>query len=111
MNIQLCNYSFTKYYFIYQDAVDTLCTYFHPSAMEQLVENLINGVLERSQPACRKVGQLLSRLIKEHVLLKKQFEVGLKTILGFTPDLVVDIPKVWDYLGDLIGLFFVISEF
>lgn len=73
--------------------------------MEQLVENLINGVLERTQVACRKVGQLLARLIKEHILLKKQFEAGLKPILEITPDLVVDIPKVWDYIGDLIGKF------
>ena len=86
-----------------QDAVETVCAYFHPSAMEKLVENLINGVFEQSQAGRRKVGQLLGRLIKEHILLKKQFEVGFKMILSFTPDLVVDIPKVWDYLGDLIG--------
>ena len=71
--------------------------------MEQLVDHLINGVLERSTTGRRNVGQLLSRLIKEHILLKKQCEAGLKTALEFVGDLVVDIPMIWNYLGELLG--------
>ena len=71
--------------------------------MEKLVDHLINGVLERSTTGRRNVGQLLGRLIKEHILLKKQFEAGLKSVLEFVGDLVVDIPMIWNYLGELLG--------
>ena len=37
------------------------------------------------------------------MLLRQQYEAGLKSVLEFAGDLMVDIPKVWDYLGELIG--------
>ncbi len=93
------------YSLFFQDAVDTVCNYFHPSHIEKLVENLINGVLERSTTGRRNVGQLLARLIKEHIVLRRQFEAELVNVLKASSDLLVDMPKLWDYLGELIGKF------
>lgn len=45
----------------------------------------------------------LGKLVIQHILLRKQYEAGLKAILQFAGDLIFDIPKIWDYLGELIG--------
>ncbi len=45
----------------------------------------------------------LAQLVKERMLLRQQYEAGLNSVLEFAGDLVVDIPKVWDYFGELIG--------
>ena len=71
--------------------------------MQLLVEHFINGVLERSTTGRKKVGHLLGQLLKRNILLRKQFESGLKSVLQIADVLVVDIPKIWDYLGELIG--------
>ena len=71
--------------------------------MDLFVEFVINGVLERSETARKQIGHLLSQLVIKKILLKKQYVKGLQNILQFAGDLVVDIPKVWDYFGELIG--------
>ena len=71
--------------------------------MDLFVEFVINGVLERSETARKQIGHLLSQLVIKKILLKKQYVKGLQNVLQFAGDLVVDIPKVWDYFGDLIG--------
>jgi hypothetical protein len=83
--------------------VESVCEYFHPSVMSQLVETLINGVLEEKESHRKLIGELLSQLLKQHILLRKQFEAGFRNVLEFAGDLVVDIPKIWDYFGDIIG--------
>ena len=91
---------------VFQEAIETVCAYFHPTSMELLVESLINGVLERSAPSRKTIGHLLGQLVLRHILLRKQYETGLRSVLHYAGDLVVDIPKVWDYLGELIGNIF-----
>jgi hypothetical protein len=71
--------------------------------MAKFVECLVNDSLEKSAPSRRKAGQLLSQLVKKRVLLKSQFVGGLNEVLAMASDLVVDIPKIWDYFGELIG--------
>jgi hypothetical protein len=71
--------------------------------MQKLVESLINDLLERPATARTKIGHLLGQFVKRNLLLKKQFKVGLSAVLEFAGDLMVDIPKVWDYFGELIG--------
>ena len=88
-----------------QEAIETVCAYFHSTAMEKLVENLINDVLERSESGRKKIGHLLGQLVNRNILLGKQYESGLRLVLQIAGDLVVDVPKVWIYLGELIGIF------
>jgi hypothetical protein len=42
-----------------QEAIETVRTYFHPTSMERLVENLINKSLECSGPNRKKIGALV----------------------------------------------------
>ena len=90
---------------VLQEAIESVCAYFGVSSMQLLVEHLINGVLERSTTGRKKVGHLLGLLLKRNILLRKQFEAGLKSVLQIADVLLVDIPKIWDYLGELIGNF------
>jgi len=87
-----------------QEAIETVCAYFHSTAMEKLVENLINDVLEKSESGRKKIGHLLGQLVNRNILLGKQYESGLRLVLQIAGDLVVDVPKVWIYLGELIGI-------
>ena len=88
---------------VLQEAIETTKTYFHPTSMVPLVEYLINGVLERTSADRQMIGQFLAHLVSQHILLKKQYVSGLGLVLETVGDLIVDIPKVWLYLGELIG--------
>ena len=45
----------------------------------------------------------LAQLVIQHILLRQQYEAGLNFVLETAGDLMVDIPKIWDYFGELIG--------
>lgn len=99
--MQVCFYTF-----LFQDAIEALCFTFHSSNMDLFVETVINWTLEHSETARKKVGPFLAQLVKQKILLKSQYEKGLQNVLQFAGDLVVDIPKIWDYLGQLIGKYY-----
>ena len=71
--------------------------------MDLFAESVINWSLEHSDAARKKVGPFLAQLVKRKILLKSQYEKGLQNVLKIAGDLVVDIPKFWDYLGQLIS--------
>ena len=86
-----------------QEAIETVCADFHSTSMELLVENLLNGVLENSSKDRIMVGRLLSQMLLKHVLLKKQYERGLRNFLANAGDLIVDVPLYWTCMGEIIG--------
>ena len=90
---------------MFQVAVDTVCTHFSPSTMASLVESVTNYLLEKSGDGRKKIGQLLIQLVNKNLLLKTQFVKGLQNVMEFAADLVVDVPKFWDYFGELFGAF------
>ena len=71
--------------------------------MARFVEFLTNSALEKSGEDRKKIGRLPSQLVKKNILLRSQFVKGLEAVLEIAEDLVVDIPKIWDYFGELIG--------
>jgi translation initiation factor 4G len=48
------------------------------------------------------VGTLLALLIKENHLSLEKFQHGLLEVLEIVDDLEVDIPKVWDFLTEIM---------
>jgi hypothetical protein len=90
-------------FYVLQEAIETVKTYFHPTSMVPLVEYLINEVLELKSSDRQMIAQFLAQLVSQHILLKKQYETGLGLVLKIVEDLIVDIPKMWLYLGELIG--------
>ncbi len=53
--------------------------------------------------ARKAVGKLFYTAIKENKLDVKRFTSGLKTIFESAEDMVIDIPRMGNYLGELIG--------
>ena len=90
--------------------MDTVCTHFSPSTMASLVECVTNYLLENSGDCRKKIGQLLIQLVNKNLLLKTQFVKGLQNVLEFAADIVVDVPKIWDYFGEIFGKFKVSNQ-
>lgn len=60
-------------------------------------------VLERSKTARLGAGLLFAHLIKQKILSLKDYCTGFEEILSQADDLTIDIPKIWDYLPELLG--------
>ncbi|XP_056018647.1 eukaryotic translation initiation factor 4 gamma 3-like isoform X6 [Ostrea edulis] len=74
-----------------------------PSVMHTFVSTAVNHVLERSAIARNQTGLLLHDLVKKTVLSGSIYIEGLTEILQFAEDMEIDIPKIWQYFGELIG--------
>jgi hypothetical protein len=59
--------------------------------------------LERSRQARQHTGALLHHLIKNRVLSNSQYVEGLRSVLAIAEEMVLDIPRIWQYLGELIS--------
>ncbi|WAR13850.1 IF4G1-like protein [Mya arenaria] len=69
----------------------TLCVKeLSPENHHHFIYHAINHVLERSSQARNKTGHLLHDLVN-------------KNVLEFAEDLEIDIPKIWQYYGELIS--------
>ena len=80
-----------------------MCADFHSTSMELLVENLVERVLENSSKDRIMVGRLLSQMLVKHVLLRKQYQTGLRNFLANAGDFIVDVPLYWTCMGEIIG--------
>lgn len=60
-------------------------------------------ILERSKTARVKAGLLFAHLIKLETLPLPDYCAGLEEVLNQADDLRIDIPKIWDYLADILG--------
>lgn len=89
-----------------EDAIATISSRFTPAMMPNFVDYAINKVLERTLENRQQIGKFLSTLIIKHVILRKQFESGLGALMECVGDVVVDIPMLWDYLGEILAPMF-----
>ncbi|XP_052081892.1 eukaryotic translation initiation factor 4 gamma 1-like isoform X1 [Mytilus californianus] len=74
-----------------------------PSINHVFVSECINQVLERSTVARRHTGLLLHDLVKKPIITDKQYLQGLNSVLAYAEDMEIDIPKIYQYFGELIG--------
>lgn len=73
--------------------------------MTWCVEQWIQHVLEAKVGSREKLGYFLVLLVKEELLQRVQVFQGLSNVLEFAEEMICDIPKYWDYFGELIGKF------
>ncbi|XP_068172754.1 eukaryotic translation initiation factor 4 gamma 1-like isoform X2 [Antennarius striatus] len=62
----------------------------------------VESTLERSTIAREHMGLLLHQLIKTGMLPTLQYYKGLQETLEMAEDMAIDIPHIWQYLGELI---------
>jgi len=87
----------------YKEALQCISDKFHASTITSFVEVTYNEVLERSEKARRLGGTLLSELVKNGLLSPPQYHAGLSEVLKMAEDLLVDIPKLWDFIADILA--------
>jgi translation initiation factor 4G len=75
---------------------------FHSSTMSLFVELVFTLILERSEKARTQIGGLLKELVKKELLMPSLYQTGLASILSMAEDLLVDIPKLWDFIADIL---------
>ncbi|XP_064459583.1 eukaryotic translation initiation factor 4 gamma 3-like isoform X2 [Ornithodoros turicata] len=91
----LCNSDF-------QDAVQNVTELAAPSNVAFVISTAISHVLERASEARSLVGQLLKELVRRKVVSMELFTKGLHEVLQYGEDMEIDIPKVWEYVAELL---------
>ncbi|XP_072036491.1 LOW QUALITY PROTEIN: eukaryotic translation initiation factor 4 gamma 1-like [Amphiura filiformis] len=74
-----------------------------PERMHLFVRLSIEHVLEMDSKSRLATGSLFHKLIKENLLSVQQYLQGLNEVLEFADDMAIDIPLIWEYLGELMG--------
>ncbi|XP_013777285.1 eukaryotic translation initiation factor 4 gamma 3-like [Limulus polyphemus] len=87
----------------FKEAVLCVSEVFSQSTICSFISSAINQVLERSSQARHLVGQLFHDLVRKNILSVEQYVEGLKSVLELADDFEIDIPKIWLYLGELVG--------
>ncbi|CAF1568012.1 unnamed protein product, partial [Rotaria magnacalcarata] len=70
-----------------------------------IVREVFTNVLDAKPRARRVVGDLLDAAHNENIISEKAFLAGVKMIIEAAPDYTVDIPLIWQYIGEIIGAF------
>lgn len=87
----------------FQETVNSVFELFSQSTIEILVEETVNQGLEenvlKNRSAC---GRLLYGLVKEGALNQETICQGLSLTLEMADDLIIDIPKFWEFLADIL---------
>ncbi|KRT79506.1 hypothetical protein AMK59_7397 [Oryctes borbonicus] len=90
-------------YYTVAECDEDIRTSLPPSALPKLVSESYIFVLERSKTARLGTGGLFANLIKRFTLSIDNYCAGLEEVLGQADDLTIDIPKIWDYLAEIIA--------
>lgn len=73
------------------------------SSIHHFIMAAVNQVLERSNKARNMVGQLLQDLVSKKIITIDQYIKGYMPILEMAEDSAIDIPRFWEYLGEMIA--------
>ncbi|XP_071572693.1 eukaryotic translation initiation factor 4 gamma isoform X3 [Temnothorax nylanderi] len=76
---------------------------FDNATFAKLTRECINHVLEKSPVERELVSKLLSHLLRQNILPVECFKNGLGEVLEIVDDLVIDIPKIWTYLAEILS--------
>ena len=94
-------------YFHNNDEKEALeCTYekFHSSTIALFVEAAVLEVLEGKSSQRSQLGSFLALLVRNGALVSDQFAQGVNSVLEYANDLLVDIPKMWDFLAEVLAV-------
>ncbi|XP_078052636.1 eukaryotic translation initiation factor 4 gamma isoform X2 [Augochlora pura] len=85
------------------EAVELVIQQKFENMLSKFVHELINFVLEKSPLDRERVSYLISHLIARKVLPLQQLRNGFMEILEIIEELILDIPKIWSYLADILS--------
>ncbi|XP_076664476.1 eukaryotic translation initiation factor 4 gamma isoform X6 [Andrena cerasifolii] len=73
------------------------------NALSKVIRELVNYVLEKSPLDKERVSYLISHLISQKIVSLQHVRAGFIEILELVDDLLLDIPKVWFYLAEVLS--------
>ncbi|KAL6431458.1 hypothetical protein ACFW04_007220 [Cataglyphis niger] len=76
---------------------------FDNATFVKFTRECINYVLEKSSIERELISKLLSHLLRQNILHVECFKNGLEEVLEIVDDLVIDIPKIWTYLAEILS--------
>ncbi|XP_011251008.1 eukaryotic translation initiation factor 4 gamma 3 isoform X6 [Camponotus floridanus] len=76
---------------------------FDNATFAKFTRECINYVLEKSSIERELISKLLSHLLRRNILHVECFKSGLGEVLEIVDDLVIDIPKIWTYLAEILS--------
>ena len=89
---------------ILQEAKDCVCERLHASTMAVFVSAVFEAAcLEKKAKEQPLAGELLAGLFAERLLTPAALKAGLMIIFEIVPDLIVDVPMLWDCVARVIG--------
>ncbi|XP_067140206.1 eukaryotic translation initiation factor 4 gamma 3-like isoform X2 [Centruroides vittatus] len=74
----------------------------NPTTAPVFISSAIFQVLERSSQSRHLIGELMHHLVKKKIITLDLYVKGLKSVLEMADDCAIDVPKIWQYLGELI---------
>ncbi|XP_030843134.1 eukaryotic translation initiation factor 4 gamma 3 isoform X1 [Strongylocentrotus purpuratus] len=90
----------------------TRCVSELPSKQRHLfVQATVDHVIEKKQDMREAVGVLFHSLLNSNILTKEQYLTGIKDVIEFADDMAIDIPKIYEYLGELMGAMVLGAEY
>ncbi|CAF3707843.1 unnamed protein product [Adineta steineri] len=89
------------------EAVEDLSDFCTSNTNQQaiIVRELFTNVLEGKPRARKAIGHLLDMTLQKNLISDQGFLSGLKMLIEAVPDYIVDIPLVWQYIGEILGAF------
>ncbi|CAF3682682.1 unnamed protein product [Adineta steineri] len=90
-----------------KEALEDLSLFRTPSLDQQaiIVRELFSNVFEAKPRARKAVGHLLDASLNDEIISTDAFISGFKMTVEAAPDYAVDIPLIWQYIGEIIGAF------
>ncbi|CAL1268469.1 unnamed protein product [Larinioides sclopetarius] len=86
----------------FEEAIKCVTELASPNTVHMFINAAINQVLERSSQARYSLGQLLASLMKKKIISFDQYKKGFAGVLEIIDDYALDIPLIWDYMGEIL---------
>ncbi|XP_055935893.1 eukaryotic translation initiation factor 4 gamma 3-like isoform X2 [Argiope bruennichi] len=86
----------------FEEAIKTVIELSSPNTAHRYINATINDFLERSSEARYSLGQLLSSFLKKKIISFDQYKKGFAGVLEIIDDYALDIPLIWDYIGEIL---------
>eukprot|EP00731_Ephydatia_muelleri_P015428 Em0008g1148a len=85
-----------------KEAVECVKKMKAPGMLHVFVSEAINYALENTSECRQLVGQLFHQLLQDGTLAVDRMVTGLGTVMKTAEDIEMDVPKIWDYIGELL---------
>ncbi|CAH0716172.1 unnamed protein product, partial [Brenthis ino] len=86
-----------------EELVSEIKQTFPPQYHAAVVTEILNVALEKSAKETYAIAKALHHLVSTGTISSDNFLMGMNEILEFAPDLYIDIPMLYDYLGKFIA--------